>query len=156
MICPFCGNAGTRVIDKRNSNEGLENRRRRVCLLCSKRFTTYEKVRGNTIFVIKKDGSKELFNHQKILDGLIKACKKRSISREVINQAIRNVEKKVFDEGISSINSARIGALVMSELEKIDGVAYLRFASIYKEFNNINSFEKELKNLRNNKEVNIL
>lgn len=148
MKCPFCNNLDTRVIDKR-LNESMDvNRRRRECVKCGKRFTTYERIEWNYPTVIKKDGRRERFDRNKILNGILKACEKRPISREVIEKAVDDIENKILELNKKEISTKTIGELVMKKLKSIDKVAYIRFASVYREFTDITSFEKELKMLK--------
>ena len=148
MRCPFCGFEKTKVVDKRLKNKGLINRRRRSCLSCTKRFTTFETLALNPIMVIKRDGSREGFNRKKIINGLVKAFEKRSVSIEVINNIVSRVESGFLESGVSEIKSVEIGLLILKELEKIDKIAYMRFASVYKNFDNIDSFSNELVELK--------
>ena len=144
MKCPYCNEKEDRVLDTRESNELI--RRRRECLKCEKRFTTYERVLLN-LRVIKKDGRRESFERNKLKTGILKACEKRPISEESIENLIDEIEKELRNYEDTEINSAIIGQLVMKKLKKLDKIAYIRFASVYREFTDLNSFEKELKNL---------
>lgn len=145
MHCPFCG-GNTEVTDKRDS-EG-ETRRRRECLRCKKRFTTYERLEAKNLRVIKKDDTRELFDSEKIKHGLIKACEKRPVSIEKIEQAVKEIENKLKNSNKKEIKSEVIGELVMRALKKLDEVAYIRFASVYREFKDVNDFKKQLKELK--------
>ena len=147
MRCPFCSNEDTRVSDKREIEEGDVTRRRRECLKCKKRFTTYEETEKVELTVIKKDEKRELFNKQKILAGFLKACEKRPISREVIEDSVREVEQEVLNLETKEVPSKLIGELVMNKLNKLDKVAYIRFASVYKQFTDVEDFKKELDTL---------
>lgn len=148
MRCPFCGNLKTKVIDKRPGCEGNVNRRRRVCIACNRRFTTKEKVILSFPFIIKKDGSREKYDKLKLVGGVLRSCKKRPLSSQVINKIVSNVEASVLDLKANEVPSSEIGKLVLEELGAVDKVAYLRFASFYKEFNDIQSFEDELKKIK--------
>jgi len=145
MLCPFCGNDETKVTDKRDSKD--ETRRRRECLKCGKRFTTYEKIEPAEIFVIKKDGRRELFSREKLKNGMIKACEKRSVSMEQIEKVVSYIEEKLKQEG-KEVSSRLVGELVMRQLKKLDKVAYIRFASVYKEFKDVNEYKTILKEVR--------
>lgn len=147
MKCPFCNKDNNSVIDKRETPDGLQNRRRRECNECKKRFTTYEKVAETEMFVIKKDGKREVFDREKIIKGLMKACEKRPVSYAQIEVIANKVVAKLNNDNVKEVKSRDIGTMVMNELRKIDKVAYIRFASVYREFADLTSFEKELKNL---------
>jgi transcriptional repressor NrdR len=147
MKCPFCGHAENRVIDSRISKDGKAVRRRRECLKCTKRFTTYEYVEDILPMVVKKDGRREQFDRQKILNGLKKACEKRPISMESIDKLVENVEQSCQEMQTEEISSTVIGEKIMSELKSFDGVAYVRFASVYRQFRDVGEFMSELKDL---------
>jgi len=147
MRCPYCGYNATRVIDKRNNEAGDVVRRRRECLKCKKRFTTYERVEQIGIIVIKKDKTRERFNRDKLLKGIIKACEKRPISIEKIEKLADEVESELMKEKDIEIPSKLIGKIVMEKLKKLDKVAYIRFASVYREFKDVGEFVKEVKKL---------
>ncbi len=147
MKCPFCGYLEDKVIDSRLSQDGAATRRRRECLQCAKRFTTYERVEETLPLIVKKDGTREPFDRTKILSGLMKACEKRPVSIEAIEQAVNKLEMKLLEGGEKEVPSTVIGEAVMEELKKLDEVAYVRFASVYREFRDINEFMKELKEL---------
>ncbi len=149
MICPFCEYHETKVIDTRPTDEGQKIRRRRECISCKKRFTTYEKVENIQLMVIKKDKTRESFDRNKILNGIIKACEKRSIPLKKIEEIADKIEKTILNDMENEISSYRIGELVMQELKDIDDVAYVRFASVYREFKDINTFMDELKKMLN-------
>ncbi len=151
MKCPFCHNGENRVIDSRISKDSNAIRRRRECLACGKRFTTYEVVEDVLPMVIKKDGRRETFDRVKIRNGLIKACEKRPISIDVIEKAVDNVERACQDIQGKEISSSIVGEKVMAELHQLDGVAYVRFASVYRQFRDVNDFLDELKDLLNAK-----
>lgn len=145
MKCPFCGEEDTRVIDSRPADEGSSIRRRRQCDKCSKRFTTYEKVEAIPLVVIKKDQTREPYDRSKIERGVFKSCHKRPISVTQMNALVDKVEADVFNMEVREIQSKDIGEMVMNEIEKLDAVAYVRFASIYREFKDVGTFMEELK-----------
>jgi transcriptional repressor NrdR len=147
MKCPFCAHLEDKVIDSRLSQDGGVTRRRRECLACSKRYTTYERVEEMLPLIIKKDGTREAFDRSKILSGLKKACEKRPVSIEDIEKAIDRLETKLMESGEREVTSSVIGEAVMEELRGLDEVAYVRFASVYREFRDINEFMKELREL---------
>ncbi len=147
MKCPFCGSDELKVVDKRESNED-SNRRRRECLKCSKRFTTYERVEMVEIYVVKKDGRRELFNRDKILKGILKACEKRPISNERIEATVDDIESEILNQEKTEIKSHLVGDMIMKHLKKLDEIAYIRFASVYRQFKDLDEFEKELKGLK--------
>lgn len=147
MKCPFCSYLEDKVIDSRLSQDGSTTRRRRECLKCEKRFTTYERVEETLPLVVKKDGSREPFDRTKILSGIMKACEKRPVSVEKMEKAVEGLEKKFLESGERETSSAEIGEAVMEELKKLDEVAYVRFASVYRDFRDINEFMTELKDL---------
>ena len=145
MKCPFCGHENTRVIDSRPAEDNNSIRRRRVCDECDKRFTTYEKVETIPLIIIKKDNNRETYDRTKIEAGVLRACHKRPISASKINQLIDEVETEVFNMEEKEIPSQVIGELVMNKLKDLEAVAYVRFASVYREFKDINTFLEELK-----------
>jgi transcriptional repressor NrdR len=147
MKCPFCGHAENKVIDSRISKDGKAVRRRRECLGCGKRFTTYEYVEDILPMVVKKDGRREQFDRQKILSGIKKACEKRPISMESIDKLVENVEQACQEVQAEEISSTLIGEKIMNELKIFDGVAYVRFASVYRQFRDVGEFMSELKDL---------
>jgi len=142
MLCPYCSNDKTKVTDKRDSKD--ETRRRRECLKCRKRFTTYEKIELVEIFVVKKDGRREPFSREKLKTGIIKACEKRPVSQEQIDNVIKEIEEKLKQQG-KEVESRLIGELVMRQLKKLDKVAYIRFASVYKDFQEAKDFRDVIK-----------
>ena len=151
MKCPICKSDETKVVDKRETIEGI-SRRRRECEKCGKRFTTYERIEQPELVVVKKDGRREKFEKEKLRTGIKKACEKRSVSMEKINSVVDEIEEKLRNEAEGKeVKSEAIGELVMESLKKLDKVAYIRFASVYMEFEDISSFEKEIKNLKNTK-----
>jgi transcriptional repressor NrdR len=147
MKCPFCGEIDNKVIDSRLSKDGNVIRRRRECLLCTRRFTTYEHIEEIPIMIIKKDGRRELFSREKIRAGIHKACEKRNISMNAIEEFIDNLERDLRETGEKEIPSHILGEKVMARLHDLDGVAYVRFASVYREFKDVNDFVSELKGL---------
>lgn len=147
MKCPFCGYEESKVIDSRPTDEGERIRRRRECLKCAKRFTTYEMIESLPIIVIKKDGSRETFDRQKLLTGMLRACEKRPISIETLDHAITDIETVIQNSLDREVSSDKIGELVMEKLKDIDEVAYVRFASVYRQFKDINTFMTELNKL---------
>jgi len=148
MKCPFCRHTKTRVVDKRNLENLDTIRRRRECLECGRRFSTYERIEWTGVSVIKKDGSRESFSRDKLLAGLIKACEKRPISREKIEECVSVIEAELYNYGSREVPVQAIGELVMDKLKALDKVAYIRFASVYREFTDLKSFEKELRTLK--------
>ena len=146
MECPYCHNIETKVTDSRDTG-ALSIRRRRECLKCGKRFTTYEHIEMQPIYVIKKDGRREKFERQKIRHGIEKACEKRPVSHEEIEELIEKIEERTRRSGKEEIESKQIGEYVMEALKETDHVAYIRFASVYRSFADISSFEEEIKNL---------
>lgn len=148
MKCPYCGNVDSKVLDSRQTEEGSVIRRRRECLSCLKRFTTYEKLEQLPIIVIKKDKTRELFDINKILNGLIRACQKRPVTMDVLKNIANDIENNIYNSLNQEINSVDIGEMVMERLKNIDDVSYVRFASVYKEFNDIETFMRELEKLK--------
>lgn len=151
MKCPFCGNVEDKVIDSRTSREGNAIRRRRECLKCSKRFTSYERVEDIIPMVVKKDGRREPFERTKILAGLKKACEKRPIGMETLDGITDSIEKKLIGLNVKEIQSTWVGEEVMSSLRELDKVAYVRFASVYRQFKDINELMNEVKTLFDHK-----
>ena len=145
MKCPFCGHENTRVLDSRPADENNSIRRRRVCDECEKRFTTYEKVETIPLIIIKKDNNRETYDRSKIEAGVLRACHKRPISAAQITQLVDEVETEIFNREEKEVPSAVIGELVMDKLKNLEAVAYVRFASVYREFKDINTFMDELK-----------
>lgn len=150
LKCPFCEFDETKVIDTRPTDEGRTIRRRRECINCGKRFTTYEKIENIQMVVVKKDKTRELFDRGKILNGIIRACEKRPIALKDIESITDNIEKKLQNAMDNEITTDQIGELVMDELKNLDDVAYVRFASVYRQFKDINTFMDELKKIINN------
>ena len=147
MICPFCGHEQTRVVDKREDNSGKTTRRRRECLACIRRFTTFERVQTLDLLVVKKDSRREPFDRLKLRSGVIKSCEKRPVSADNIEKIIDEIEGELRKNGVGEIPSKKIGDMVIKKLKKLDGVAYIRFASVYRQFADIADFEKELAKL---------
>ena len=145
MLCPYCSNDETKVTDKRDSKN--ETRRRRECLKCGKRFTTYERVEPAEIFVVKKDGRRELFSREKLKNGIMKACEKRHVSLEQIGLIVGQIEEKLKQHG-PEIKSKIIGEMVIKALKKVDKIAYIRFASVYRNFQDVNDFKREIKEVK--------
>ena len=151
MNCPFCGHLEDKVIDSRESKEGDAIRRRRQCLSCERRFTTYERIDEVPYMVVKKDGRREKFDRQKVLAGLLKACEKRPVSMGKLAGLIDHVESKVTDSADREITTTDIGELLMAQLRNLDKIAYVRFASVYRDFQDEDAFFNELKNLMRQK-----
>ncbi len=147
MKCPYCGYEESKVIDSRPTDEGERIRRRRECLQCAKRFTTYEMIESLPIIVIKKDKSRETFNREKLMTGLLRACEKRPVSIETLDRTIDEIETIIQNSLDREVSSEKIGELVMEKLKGIDEVAYVRFASVYRQFKDINTFMDELNKL---------
>jgi transcriptional repressor NrdR len=147
MKCPFCSHDDTRVVDSRLGKEGNNIRRRRECIDCERRFTTYERVEETLPLVIKKDGRRETFDRQKIISGIQRACEKRPVSISTIEKVVDQMELSLQESGEKEIDASRIGEAVMSALQSIDEVAYVRFASVYRQFRDINEFMSELKDI---------
>ncbi len=152
MKCPYCAHLGDKVVDSRESKEGDVIRRRRECLECGKRFTSYERIDEIPYMVVKKDGSRERFDRQKLITGLLKACEKRPVSVAALEALADRVEGTLQERPEKEIGTTEIGGFVMEELKKLDKVAYVRFASVYRHFRDINEFANELKDLLNPKE----
>lgn len=148
MKCPYCHSNNTRVLDSRATEDDTAIRRRRLCEDCDKRFSTYERYEDNTIMVIKKDETRESFNPSKIISGVVKSCQKRPVTMDQIEQVAQNVEVKINHTGKKEVTSTYIGQLVMDELKDLDPVAYVRFASVYREFKDVDSFYDEILNLK--------
>ncbi|MDN5292828.1 MAG: transcriptional repressor NrdR [Eubacteriales bacterium] len=147
MRCPFCGEE-SRVLDSRTVEDGRAVRRRRECCGCGRRFTTYEKVDGVPIVVVKRDGRREVFNRDKILGGIIKACEKRPIPLQVMEKVVDEIEKDLQNAMVAEVDSVRIGEMVLEKLREIDEVAYVRFASVYRQFEDVSGFVRELDRLQ--------
>lgn len=147
MKCPYCAHLDSKVIDSRNSKDGALIRRRRECERCAQRFTTYEHVEELTPVVVKKDGRRELFDRQKLVSGIRKACEKRPVSMETIEEVVNRIERWAFDRADNEVRAEELGEHVMQELKKMDEIAYVRFASVYRSFKDINEFMGELRDL---------
>ncbi len=147
MRCPYCGHAESKVMDSRPTDDGAVIRRRRECLECGQRFTTYEKVEESPLLVVKKDGRREPFERQKILVGLVKACEKRPVSMETLERVTDEIEREIRNTMKREVESRDIGELVMERLRKLDDVAYVRFASVYRQFRDLHEFKEQLENL---------
>ena len=147
MRCPFCKADNDKVVDSRASEGGEAIRRRRECLECGRRYTTYERVEENPLRVIKKDGTREAFDRRKILEGMSKACEKRPVSTEKLDELVSDIERQLADVAEREVTSRQIGELVMAKLRELDQVAYVRFASVYRAFKDINQFLEELRPL---------
>jgi len=147
MKCPFCAHLESKVVDSRPAEEGASIRRRRECLSCHKRFTTYETMESLPLVVLKKDGSRQSFDRNKLLNGLIRACEKRPVAYSTLENMVNEIEQVLQNEMEREISSSMIGELVMERLKKVDEVAYVRFASVYRQFKDINTFMRELNKL---------
>jgi len=152
MRCPFCENEDTKVIDSRHTEEGHAIRRRRECEKCNKRFTTYEKIEEIILMVIKKDGRREAFDRNKVMNGIIKACEKRPVPLAEIEKVADDIERGLNNMMEKEVKSTFIGKLIMDRLRDLDEVAYVRFASVYRQFTDINTFVAEIENLLGNKQ----
>jgi len=147
MKCPFCSAENSRVIDSRASDDDLSIRRRRVCDACNKRFTTYEKIEFSQVMVVKKDNNREVFDREKLESGIRRSCHKRPVSAEKIKQTVDLIENEIYTRGVKEIATSEIGELVMDALKDLDTVAYVRFASVYREFKDVNTFVDEIKKI---------
>ena len=147
MKCPFCGAIDSKVIDSRPTEDGEKIRRRRECLSCKKRFTTYEIVETVPLMVVKRDRSREAFDRQKLLNGMLRACEKRPVSYQQLDAAVSNIEQTLLSSYDREVSSMYIGDLAMDQLKHIDDVAYVRFASVYRQFSDVNTFMEELKDM---------
>ena len=147
MKCIYCGSEDHKVLDSRNSDENNSIRRRRECIKCGRRFTTYETIETTPILVVKSDGSRQSFDASKIKCGIIKACEKRPVSMSQIDEIVNNIEKSIQNDLIQEIQSSKIGEMVMDALKNLDEVAYVRFASVYRHFKDVDSFKKLLENM---------
>jgi transcriptional repressor NrdR len=147
MKCPYCGETDNKVMDSRLSKDGTVIRRRRECIDCGRRFTTYEQIEEIPVMIIKKDGRREIFSREKVRQGMARACEKRNISVEIIEEFIDNLERDLKEIEEKEISSSIIGEKIMTKLHELDEVAYVRFASVYREFKDVNDFFSELKKL---------
>ncbi|HBB29330.1 MAG TPA: transcriptional regulator NrdR [Clostridiales bacterium] len=152
MRCPKCNYYETKVIDTRQTDDGFKIRRRRECISCGQRFTTYEKVEEMQLVVVKRDGTRQGYNRDKIINGLIRACEKRSVTLNQIENIAENVEKQLYNNFQTEVSTELIGEIVMNELKYVDDVAYVRFASVYRKFKDINTFMDELKRILDDRE----
>jgi transcriptional repressor NrdR len=152
MKCPFCGHLEDKVVDSRESKEGESIRRRRECMKCERRFTSYERIDEIPYMVIKKDGRRERFDRQKVLAGVMRACEKRPVSMGKMEQIVNEVESFVIDSPERERTSSEVGRVIMEKLQQLDKVAYIRFASVYRDFKDVNEFREELEKLLNSKE----
>ena len=151
MRCLKCGSEESKVVDSRSIDEGNSIRRRRECLNCKNRFTTYEKIEYTPIMVIKKNGERQQFNREKILNGMLRACEKRPVSLDTLEKAVDEIEYEINNSLVKEIDANDIGEYVISKLKEIDEIAYVRFASVYRQFKDIKEFKEELNKLTNNK-----
>ncbi len=147
MRCPFCGHSESKVIDSRESKNGLKIRRRRECLSCERRFTTYEKIEEIPYMVVKKDGRRQPFDSQKLLKGLLKACEKRPVPVARLEEVVEEIEAMLQERQEKEMDASEVGSIVMKKLKALDKVAYVRFASVYREFKDVSEFKKELEKL---------
>lgn len=154
MRCPYCNSTNTRVVDSRSTDDDRAIRRRRLCEDCDKRFSTYERYEDSTVMIVKKDNTREAFDPRKVISGIVKSCQKRPVSMDQIEEVAKNIETKVNHTGKKEVTSTYIGELVMDELKDLDSVAYVRFASVYREFKDLESFYKEIINLKDDKGAN--
>ncbi len=149
MKCPFCGYAESKVMDSRPTDEGARIRRRRECLQCGKRFTTYEIIESLPIVIVKRDKSREVFDRQKLFNGMLRACQKRPVPMQVLERAVDEIESALQNSLEREVPASRIGELAMEKLRSIDEVAYVRFASVYRQFKDVQSFKDEISKLMN-------
>ena len=154
MKCPFCGFEDSKVVESRSADDGIKIRRRRECLNCLKRFTTYEYVENVPLIVVKRDSTREDFDHNKLMGGILKSCNKRPISVDKIEQMTNCIEQKLLNDFEKEVSSKAIGEMVMKQLSQVDEVAYIRFASVYKHFKDVDTFMYELKSFLNHNDIN--
>jgi transcriptional repressor NrdR len=147
MRCPYCGHSDSKVIDSRESKKGISIRRRRECESCARRFTTYEKVEEIPYMIVKKDGSRQMFDRQKLLKGIMKACEKRPIAMAKLEEIVEEIESKLQERPDKEMKASELGQIVMDRLRDLDKVAYVRFASVYREFRDVIEFKQELETL---------
>ena len=147
MKCPFCSFEESKVVDSRSTDDNTTIRRRRECLNCGKRYTTYEKVEDIPVLVVKRDSTREVFNREKVVNGLIIACQKRPVSRKQIENISEDIEKTISNNMLTEVETEQIGEMVMERLKEIDEISYVRFASVYRQFKDINTFLEEIKSL---------
>lgn len=150
MLCPYCRTVDSKVIDSRSSEDGAVIRRRRECIACQKRFTTYERIEERPFLVVKKDGRREQFDRNKIHMGILRACEKRPVSSETIEEMVDSIEAQLRDDNDREVSSIAIGEMVMGRLRALDEVAYVRFASVYRQFTDLNSFINAIDQLKSN------
>ena len=148
MKCPYCKYTERKVIDSRPTVDGESIRRRRICQQCGKRFTTYETIESRSLMVIKKDGSRQQYDREKLMRGILKACQKRPVTKAQMDDLLSNIEKELYDQQEDEVSSMTIGEMVVERLIDIDEVAYIRFASVYRDFDDVDSFMAELKRIR--------
>lgn len=148
MKCPYCKYTESKVIDSRPTVDGESIRRRRICQQCGKRFTTYETIESRLLMVIKKDGSRQQYDREKLAHGILKACQKRPVTKAQMDDLLSNIEKELYDQQEDEVSSMTIGEMVVERLIDIDEVAYIRFASVYRDFDDVDSFMAELKRIR--------
>ena len=148
MKCPYCKYTESKVIDSRPTVDGESIRRRRICQQCGKRFTTYETIESRSLMVIKKDGSRQQYDREKLMRGILKACQKRPVTKAQMDDLLSNIEKELYDQQEDEVSSMTIGEMVVGRLIDIDEVAYIRFASVYRDFDDVDSFMAELKRIR--------
>ena len=153
MRCPYCDSTNTRVLDSRSTEDDRAIRRRRLCEDCDRRFSTYERYEDSTIMIVKKDETREAYDTTKLISGIVKSCQKRPVTMADIEKVARNVETRINHTGNKEISSTYIGELVMDELKELDPVAYVRFASVYREFKDVDSFYEEIKSLKDKKDA---
>lgn len=147
MICPYCGSDKNKVVNSRSSRGGASIRRRRECQECTRRFTTHEMIEDIPLYVIKKGGAREEFDRQKIIKGMMRACEKRNIPFERIEEVVNNIEKSLYNEMSKEVQSKKIGEMILKRLRELDEVAFVRFASVYREFRDIGEFSEEVRDL---------
>lgn len=147
MKCPYCNGEESKVVDSRSIEDNIAIRRRRECLSCNRRYTTYEKIEDISIFIIKRDLTRELFNRDKVISGIMRACEKRPVTRAKIEEIVESIEKTLNNNMITEVSSEKIGEMILEKLKAVDEVAYVRFASVYRKFDDINSFMEEIKRL---------
>ena len=148
MKCPYCKYTESKVIDSRPTVDGESIRRRRICQQCGKRFTTYETIESRSLMVIKKDGSRQQYDREKLMRGILKACQKRPVTKAQMDDLLSNIEKELYEQQEDEVSSMTIGEMVVERLIDIDEVAYIRFASVYRDFDDVDSFMAELKRIR--------
>jgi transcriptional repressor NrdR len=149
MKCPFCQSINSKVVDKRSTENETAFRRRRECDNCNKRYSTYERIEGVILYVLKKDGNREAYNRDKLRNGIIRACEKRPVTMDDIKKIVSEIDSHLKNKGVSEVSSTLIGRLVMTRLKKLDKVSYIRFASVYKDFKDMEEFQDELEKLSN-------